>query len=66
MTIGDELERYRLERRALRLKLLIALLRERSHTRSRSGPGMPAMERRLNELSRELARIRSKLDAVYM
>lgn len=66
MTIGDELERCRLERRALRLELLIALLRQRSHTRSRSGPGMPALERRINELSRELARIRGKLDAVYM
>jgi len=66
MTIGDELERYRLERRALRLEFLIALLGERSHTRSRPGPGGPALERRLNELRRELARIRSKLDAVYM
>jgi hypothetical protein len=66
MTIGAELERCRLERRALRLELLIALLRERSHSRSRSGPGMSLLERRISELSRELARIRSKLDVVYM
>ena len=57
-TLGSELERLRLQRRALRLSALIALLGERRNGSERGA----ARERTLAELGRELARIHSRLE----
>ena len=57
-TLGDELERLRLQRRALRLEALIVLFGERCDARDRGA----ARERTLAELGRELARIHRRLE----
>ena len=63
MTIGGQLERWRLERRALRLELVVALLDERVSRCAQSGPPPPGLERALCDFTRELDALRRRLES---
>jgi len=61
ITIGGELERRRLERRALRLQLVIAVQRERTAASGCPDAIRPGLERALADFTRELARVHGQL-----
>jgi hypothetical protein len=60
LTVGQDLERHRLEHRARRLRLVIDALRERASA-SADGSIPPALHRALAEFSTELAHVRARL-----
>jgi hypothetical protein len=60
LTVGEDLERCRLEHRARRLRLVIDALRERASA-SADGSIPPAMRRALADFSTELAHVRARL-----
>ncbi|HUB76417.1 MAG TPA: hypothetical protein VL977_05135 [Solirubrobacteraceae bacterium] len=60
-SIGGELERRRLERRAVRLALVVALLGERVSAGAREGTALPGLERSLRDFAGELAHVRRRL-----
>src|SRR4051812_17917002 len=62
MTIGGELERRRLQVRALRLERMIALLRGRAAAVDASDVERSGLRRALGEFRAELDAIRAKLD----
>ncbi|MGD0198949.1 MAG: hypothetical protein ABSC56_13730 [Solirubrobacteraceae bacterium] len=61
-TIGSELERWRLERRALRLEVVVALLGERVSRCAETESPPPTLERALRDFARELDGVRRRLE----
>jgi hypothetical protein len=61
VTLGGDLERRRLEHRTKRLRLVIAVLRERTTTSSRARAISPGLQQAITDFSAELARVRRRL-----
>jgi hypothetical protein len=61
-TIGGELERWRLERRALRLEVVVALLGERVSRSAETGAPSAILARALHDFADELDGVRRRLD----
>jgi hypothetical protein len=62
VTIGGELERWRLERRALRLEVVVALLGERVSRCAMTGAPSAGLELALCDFARELDGVRRRLE----
>ena len=60
-SLGSELERERLEHRARRLSLVVALLRERASSSSYGGTVPPGLQQAIANFSAELSRVRDRL-----
>ena len=61
-TLGRKLELDRLEHRARRLQLVIAVLRERASA-SDSGPAPAGLRHAINDFARELSQVQRRLRA---
>lgn len=60
-TLGGELERHRLEQRARRLELVIAVLRERAGAPALGGSTPSGLQHAIRDFAGELARVRRRL-----
>ncbi len=60
-TIGADLERSRLQLRARHVRIVLALLRERTGASARPGRARPGLEQTIRELSAELSSISRQL-----
>lgn len=60
-SVGNELERRRLEQRATRLGLVVAVLRERASASSRSSPIPRGLQHAITDFQAELSQVRARL-----
>jgi hypothetical protein len=64
-TIGAELERQRLELRAKRVRLVLAVLGQRSGNSTGIAPARPGLQRAIAQLSSDLSTIERRLEGAH-